>query len=485
MTVNQAGSSPHRRLARRRSATLAAGLALTATLAALVALLLAASAAGAATNRVWVRHYAPTAGYDSWDHMAKGRSGTVYVAGTRNLESGKDRMVVAKYTAGGKRVWLRTFAGKSAAWASALAVDARGNAFVTGQEHVPGKTYARICLLKLANRTGRVQWVRRYHAPGSPSSDFPRCIALGANGAVYLTGSIMTSGGGWDGLLIKYADKGSRATRTWLRTYRYAKAPADDNADQGYRVVIDGRGRVYWGGTSADQTGRTVTFVRRVKVATGRPVWTRRIWTDPTNDLGLVDLAAFPGGGIVLAARRDNAPGLGTGVFVARYSERGSKIFGKLIDSADGEVAVDLAVDGAGHIALAGYLIKSANEQSAWVARGDRTFSLPWQSVYDAPQAGDYASFRSVALGSGGAVYCGGSAGIGFITGYDFMMVKYSASGVRLWVDAYDDYVNGSGNKSDGCSAVLYVGGSRPGLYGAGHGGATSDGEAVLIKYKR
>ena len=50
-------------------------------------------------------------------------------------------------------------------------------------------------------------------------------------------------------------------------------------------------------------------------------------------------------------------------------------------------------------------------------------------------------------------------------------MVKYSASGERLWVNAYDDL---DANKMDTCDEVLFVGGSRPGLYGAGFGGATA-----------
>ena len=462
--------------------TVAAGLALAATLAALVVLLLAADAAGAATYRVWDRHYAPTTGYDSWSFITKGPSGTVYVAGTRNLESGKDRLVVAKYTAGGKRAWLRTYAGRGVAWASALAVDVRGNAYVAGQEMRTGATFAPMCLLKLANRTGRVTWVQRYHAPGSAFGDFPGGIALGANGAVYVAGSVMTAGGGWDAALLKYTDKGSRASRAWVRTYGYSKAPVDDNADRGVRVVVDGRGRVYWGGESSDGTGRTISFVRRVKVATGGPVWTRRIWADD-DELSLIDLAAFPSGGVVLAALRSWTTDRGSGVYVSRFTARGSKVFGTLIDGPDGERVYDLAVGANGDIAVAGTRAKSSPTlQSAWVARGDRRFRLPWQATYEAPQAGDYASFTSVAVGAAGAVYCGGSAGIGFITGYDFLMVKYSAAGGRLWVDPYDDL---AASGRDACLAVLYVGGSRPGLYGAGHGGATPGGEAVLVKYKR
>jgi hypothetical protein len=378
---------------------------------------------------------------------------------------------------------LRTFAGRGFAFTTGLAVDARGTAYVLGQEFSAGSVWGHLCVLKLAGRTGKRVWVQRYDGPAKEASDFPNGMALGANGAVYVTGTIMTPASEWNALLLKYTDKGARGTRSWLRTYDYPAAPEDQDADRGLRVVVDSRGGVYWGGTSDDETGRDATFVRRVKVATGKAVWTKRIRTDSGPDLGLVDLAAFPGGGVVLAATRSWTTGLGTGAYISRLTAGGSTVFGKLIDGPDGERIQDLAVSTTGHIAVAGTRVDSSPIlQSAWVASGDRTFSLPWQAVYDSPQAGDYASFTSVAIGSDGAVHCGGTAAMGFITGWDFLMVKYSAAGVRLWVDPYDDL---DASRTDACRAVLLIGGSKPGLYGAGYGGATDGGEAVLVKYAR
>lgn len=60
--------------------------------------------------------------------------------------------------------------------------------------------------------------------------------------------------------------------------------------------------------------------------------------------------------------------------------------------------------------------------------------------------------------------------------------MKYSAAGMRLWASAQDDLDT---NQADGCEAMLYVGGSRPRVYGAGRGGATDRGEALPVKYVR
>lgn len=472
----------HSRVSRTRTVTLVAAFAVAAV--ALLILLAAAPAAGAADRRSWVRHYAGSAGSDVWTHIAAGPSGTVYVAGWRHAEAFSERMVVAKYTASGRRIWLRTFAGRNGASPGGLAVDAAGNAFVAGSERYDGAAGSHIAVLKYSSRNGTRKWLRRYDGPAPLGNDFARAVAVGPKGAVYVTGGTTTTAGGFDALLVKFVDKGSSATRAWIRTYRNPTAPPLLNADEGVRVVLDRAGRLYWAGSSDQGTGKRTVFVRRVAAATGKAVWTDRVPNDPNLDLALVDLAAFPAGGVVAAGVRSPTPATGVDTLVVRYAATGAQRFSHMTSGTGDESARALAVNGAGDIAVAGTMDCGTTFTSAMILRGDAMFSAPslWSRTFVAPAAGESASFSCIAAGPSGSFFCGGRSTSGFISGVDFLLTRYSSTGVLDWSDVYDDK---DANKLDGCRAALSVGGAKPGLYGAGFGGYSSGGEGLLIKYVR
>jgi hypothetical protein len=453
-------------------------------LAPLLVALAAPAAAGAAAQREWARGTAFSAGADRWTHVAKGPSGTVYVAGWGNIESLSERAIVAKYTASGRRVWLRSYAGiAGTSCASGIAVDSKGNAFVIGGERYPETIESHLFVMKLDGRTGKRVWIRRYDGPPPFGHDFANSIALGPKRAVYVSGTTTTADSGFDALLVKYVDKGGSAARSWVRTYRRAASPPLSNGDFSKRVLVDPDGRVYWAGTSETAPQTREAFVRRLTPA-GKKVWSRRVLgSEAAVRLDLVDMELFPSGGVVVAMQRSPVAGTGFDVLVRRYTARGGTKFFHTLAAAHDEVVRDLAVDGKGNIAVAGDRRDAGDGVvSAWVARGDALFASPWQRVFASPSGGEPAVFNAVIFGAGGAVYCAGQSNTGFITGKDFTMVKYSSTGVRRWVDAYDDK---DANRPDECRAVLYVGGTKPGLYGAGDGGATDGGQALLVKYVR
>ncbi len=453
-------------------------------LAPLVAALAAPAAAGAADERVWARGTAYSAGADRWTHMAKGPSGTVYVAGWGNVESLSERAIVAKYTASGRRVWLRSYAGiAGTSYASGIAVDKNGYAFVIGGERYNDTSESHVFVMKLDGRTGKRVWLRRYDGPPAFGHDFATSIALGPRRAVYVAGSATTADSGFDALLVKYVDKDGSAARSWVRTYRRDSAPPLSNGDFSKRVLVDPDGRVYWAGTSETALQTRETFVRRLTPA-GKKVWSRRFLSSEVNvRYDLADAELFPAGGVVVAIQRSPLAGTGFDVLVRRYTARGGTRSVHAFAAAHDEVVRDLAVDGKGNIAVTGDRRDAGDGVvSAWVARGDAQFVSPWQRVFTSPSAGEPAVFNAVTFGAAGTVYCAGQSHTGFITGKDFTMVKYSSTGVRRWVGSYDDK---DANRTDECRAVLYVGGTKPGLYGAGDGGATDGGQALLVKYVR
>jgi hypothetical protein len=473
----------HRRFIRTHS--LAAAFLFTLAVAMLastaVALVGAATAQGT-DHRIWVRPYNYSDGNEIWYETAKGPFGSVYVAGLRTDGGMDGRIIVAKYSRGGKRLWLRVYAGyvPGDAGFGALAVDAKGNAFVTGEEQWPELAGRHIFLVKFGNSTGKRLWVRRYNGPATTGNDQAKDIALGAKGAVYVAGARTATGGGFDALLMKYVDKGAGATRAWVRTYAKTSAPPLMNTDLAESVVVDPKGRVYFGGSSDDGTGHYQAFIRRVKT-TGGTVWTKRFpHATPGNTDFLVDMATTSGFVVGAgyyygdAATGTNGvlwkvPAAGAAPVVETRADPGDESFSAVAcDRAGAVVAVGRKEHPTTHVD-AGWLFKLRKE--GW-----------GQQLYASPDPTQPAVFTSVAVGASNAIYCGGQANSGVITGFDFVVAKYTDYMLFRWADSYDDQ-HASG--TDLCNSVLYIGGSYPGLYGAGIGGASPGREALLVKYER
>lgn len=439
-------------------------------------------------ERVWTRRYDPSSGTDKWEQLAKGPGGNVYVLGT----SGgclSQRLVIAKYSPGGRRLWVRTFTGKTLGGTTgeALAVDGKGNAFVTGHETYSGTGGRHIFLFKLANRTGKRIWLKRFDGPATAGNDLAYDLALGPKGAIYVCGTTTAVAGGLDALLLKYIDKGRRATRVWKRTYSNPAAPPLLDEDVARSVVRDSKGRIYFGGYSHDGVSRANAFIRRVTTK-GKTVWTKRFEHMGSGGDEILDDLAAGGGFVAGGGYQTPAPppdfASDYDAFVVRIAADGSNARYDIVDTVLGYSMVnDVAVDASGDIVAAGrHEIGTTSVYAAWLTKWDRGLTWEWTRTYESPAVGQSAIFDSVATGAGGSIYCGGQSNTGFITGFDFLLVKYSAGGVRQWADPYDDKL---ASHSDHCQAVLYVGGSRPAVYGAGRGGAGTGEEALLVKYRR
>ncbi len=183
---------------------------------------------------------------------------------------------VAKYDARGGFLWVRAIAGRSTEHAFGVAVDGKGDVYVTGDfysqpaDFNPGGNGGTI----VANKWDG--FLVKYEANGSflwakaitgGKSDYGTAVVADRSGNVYATGyfnsdtvdfnpgsaggalNLLATAGGYDAFLVKYDVRGNVL---WTKTIGGSKN------DNGYGLALDGSGNVYTTGYFND----TATFDR-------------------------------------------------------------------------------------------------------------------------------------------------------------------------------------------------------------------------------
>jgi len=153
-------------------------------------------------SEMWVRTYSAPGinSYDMANSLDADNLGNVYVTGySETIENLDYDFATIKYNTSGDLLWVRTYNGPNSGvdQANAIAVDAQGNAFVTGFSDGDYLT------LRYSS-SGTQEWVQRYDGPSS-GSDVPTSIYADMLGNVYVTGSSYDLNSQEDFLTIKYS----------------------------------------------------------------------------------------------------------------------------------------------------------------------------------------------------------------------------------------------------------------------------------------
>ncbi len=171
----------------------------------------------------WVKQFG-SSNPDEIKAIAVDASGNIFVAGQMDMSltitnSDPGDAFVAKYSASGARTWLSQFGSGADDVASGIAVDANGNAYVSGQTDgsLPDNTGAGStdAFLTKFDANGARQWIKQI---GTASTDVSFAATVADNGAsVVMSGYTegrpfdgLTGAGGREGFIAKYKPDGSR-----------------------------------------------------------------------------------------------------------------------------------------------------------------------------------------------------------------------------------------------------------------------------------
>lgn len=251
---------------------------------------------------IWTNRFnGPANNEDQATDIAVDASGNVFVTGYSFDSAGRSDYVTLAYSASGNPLWTNRYTGPlngADDYARAIAVDANGNVFVTGESWNGNATdFATIKY----SPAGTPIWTNRYHGP-LPANNFAAAIAADTIGNVFVTGSdgsFASTNGGY--ATIKYSNDGMSL---WTNHFN---AGFTDNARA---VSVDPNGNVIVTGQSYRDfiTSDVVTVAYSNDGAT---LWTNR-YNGPINgdDVPLTkrSLALGPNDSIYVIAASDQKP---------------------------------------------------------------------------------------------------------------------------------------------------------------------------------
>ncbi len=364
---------------------------------------------------LWTNRYtAPGNSVDFATAVAVDGSGNVFVTGKSSLSSNRDPFgssdyATIKYSSAGVPLWINRYdgPGNDNDEATAVAVDASGNVFVTGRSVGSGVGHA-YATIKYSG-AGMPLWTNRYSGLGDSHAT---AVAVDGSGNLFVTGyswsgnfstSVFT-----DYVTIKYSGEG---VPLWTNRYN-GPANRDDVATA---VAVDSSDNVF---VTGDSSGGSATIKYS---GVGAPLWTNRY---PGFARGL---AVDSSGNVFVTG--GSAGGYGT----VAYSNAGVPLWtnhyhgpGNLND-----YATAIAVDGSGNVVVTG----NSSGTNGWPDTDYATIKYSsagvplWTNRYSGPANGSDRAY-AVAVDGSGNVFVTGESWNG--STFDSVTIKYSSAGVPL-----------------------------------------------------
>lgn len=195
-------------------------------------------------NTQWVRRYnGPGNLYDQANAIAVDNAGNVYVTGRSTGTDFFGDYATIKYNAAGNLQWVKRYDGPGNAFdqATAIAVDNAGNVYVTGESR-DSENFQDYATIKY-DANGNELWVARF-SRGFHTSDEATALAIDAAGNVYVTGrSAGSEFSPFDYATVKYNAAG---VQQWAAIYNSPTNGTDEAND----IAVDAAGNVFVTGGS-------------------------------------------------------------------------------------------------------------------------------------------------------------------------------------------------------------------------------------------
>jgi len=321
----------------------------------------------------------------------------------------------------------------------------------------------------LPESQGLDKWPARYNGPGN-GDDEARALAVDAQGNVYVTGHSAGVGSDDDYATIKYSPTGQRL---WARRYN---GPGNGE-DHAYALAVDDEGNVYVTGESMGVSPPDPPYDRfdyaTIKYSpTGERLWTR-CYNGPGNGWdGANALALDAQGNVHVTGYSPGVGGSGYDYVTIKYSSSGALLWARRYSGpGTTNIPAALAVDAEGNVYVTGESMGIATNSDYLTIKYSPTGERLWAKRYNGP--GEDGATALAVDAEGNAYVTGYSTGAD--SSFDYVTIKYGPSGVLLWAKRY----SGWGNGRDAAHALAVD--TQGNVYVTGESGDNAD--YATVKY--
>ena len=310
-------------------------------------------------------------------------------------------------------------------------------------------------------------YVRKFDADGSlvwtrltdaVNDNYPYSVTTGVNGGVYVAGMAYNPAAYYDGFVTNFSSAGILKWTTFVGgpDYEYIKS-----------VSTDANGAIYVAGLSYDASWTASPFISRLDID-GNLEWTRpvassdspAISVSPTAD-GAVYVTGYSNSAIL-----DGSNKLGeNGSYVSKYDAVGNLEWTRLPDASSSSQTNSISAGADGAVYVAGYSYGNSG-QDGFVTKFDANGNLLWTRLVSGT---GNDSVKSVFAGSDGAIYVAGETNSS-LNGQVIQGAPNTTNGFVVKLDADDGalawthLIGGSNNEliksvSADADGVVYIAG--------------------------